>query len=224
MAVIINKVRSSIQTVVNRIRYNAEYLLDRLKGFIGIFPVDEGIVYTEEENKLIDEAAEKLRMMFPVNPGQLLLEEDLESRCEAIEDLGRLLINTFGLEGTEIIITDDVNIFGDGGQICYGSAVLKQPGTVYINANILKIDDVAMLEHTVSTMIHEMRHIMQYQIMTLRNTHNTPYNRRSLWRYNVKHYIDAAEDFEGYQKQPIEWDARNFTNRIWRLAYNKIVS
>lgn len=224
MIEIINKTKSLTSSVLNRIRRNAEYFWDRLKGFIGIHPVDSGIVYTENEKKTIECSAEALRIMFPISPGQVLLGEDFESRCEAIEDFGNMLIDLYALDGTQIIITDDDSIFNNDGRLCFGYAVFQHPGTVYINANILKTDDAIMLEHVVSTMIHELRHIMQFQIMTLRNTHQVPYSRRTLWRYNVKHYIDASEDFEGYQKQPLEWDARNFTNRVWQQSYNKAIS
>lgn len=212
-----------IQKALNRLRYTAEYMLDRLKGFFGIYPVDHGLVYTEEENRLIAETSELIRTFFPKNPGLMLLEEDFESRCEAVEDLGEQLISLYGLEGTELIITDDSRIFPDDGKLCLGFALFHNPPIVYINANILRLDNALLLEHIISAMIHELRHVMQFHIITLKNMHGVPYERRSLWRNNMENYIDAAEDFEAYYLQPVEHDANNFTNRVWQKAYHKSI-
>ena len=187
----------------------------------GLYPVNKGTVYSEEEERLILETSQALQTIFLANPGTSLLEEDFESRCEAIEDLSERLIEIYDMENVNIIVTDDPEIFSDESGLHFGTTVY--PGTIYINANILRLDDPVMLEHIVSTVIHELRHVMQYQIMTLKKTYGVPYQRRSLWRYNITHYISCSEDFEGYRKQAIEEDARNFTNRIWQTVYKRHV-
>ena len=217
---LIHKVKGTLQRIVTKLQKNALYLIERLRDHFNTHPVDNGLVYTNEEENIIDQTADLLSNIFSNNPGTVLLQEDFESRCEAIEDFGNGLAQLYQLEDAGIVITDDNEIFSsEEGVLCFGYATLQSSNKIYINANILRMDDPSMLEHIVSTVIHEMRHLMQRQIASLQNTWGTSYERRHLWRYNIAHYIDSNEDFRAYQEQPIEWDARNFTNRVWLKSY-----
>lgn len=216
------KVKAILEQKIADVLRSVEYLRDRLTQFFGLHHVDEALIYTEQENKLIDQTIETLVAYFPDNPGKMLLDEDYESRCEAIEDLASELAALYQVEGLEILITDSDEVFSEGNGVIYGFACIGE-GTVYINRKYLYVNDAAVLEHIVSTVIHELRHMMQGQVMTLRNTYGVPYNRRSAWRDNAQNYVAACEDLEGYYNQPLEYDARNFANRVWRGAYHKTI-
>ena len=169
-----------------------------------------------------EQSSELIRQFFPGPPGSTLLTEDFESRCEVIEDFAHELIQIYGLENVEVIVTDDPELFSSDGGVVFGITRMDQK-TVYINANLLRLDNVDVLEHLVGTVIHELRHIMQFEIMTLVNTRGVSYQRRKAWRHTTANYVDAGLDMEAYSTQSIEFDARNFTNRIWQKAYGTSV-
>lgn len=224
MEVLTQKVGAVVEQITKAIRRGLEALREKLDGFLNRYPVYDGLVYTQQEEELIDQTVEIVCNFFPESPGHYLVEEDYESRCEAVEDFGNQLIECYGLDGVDIIITDDAQRFSEKDAIyLFGYASISEH-KIYINANYLRLDEEDALEHIASTLIHELRHMIQYQIASLDRTYGVPYERRHLWRYNMMHYIEPEYDMEGYITQPIEFDARNFTNRIWQQAYHKRIT
>ena len=220
MAILIKKIKTIVNQIVHSMQWKVEYLLERLECMFRIYRVDTQHVYSPEENRLIEKSSELIQQFFPNPPGSTLLTEDFESRCEVIEDFAHRLIQIYGMENAEVIITDDPEIFPPDGGVMFGMTCMNQ-NKVYINASLLQMDNEDVLSHLVGTVIHELRHIMQYEIMTLINTRGVPYQRRKVWRYTTANYVDGGLDMEGYSKQSIEFDARNFTNRVWQGAYGK---
>ena len=222
MVILIKKAKTAVGQMIHSIQRKVEYLRERLECMLGIYRVDTQHVYSPEENRLIEKSSELIRQFFPGPPGSTLLTEDFESRCEVIEDFAHQLIQIYGLENVEVIVTDDPELFSSDGGVVFGRTRIDQK-TVYINANLLRLDNVDVLEHLVGTVIHELRHIMQFEIMILVNTRGVSYQRRKAWRYTMANYVDAGLDMEAYSTQSIEFDARNFTNRIWQRAYGMSV-
>ena len=220
MPVLVERFQPVVGLVLLKIRRRIEYLRERLEEFIGIYRVSTSHVYTAQEEMLIQKTAEVLREYFPQNPARSLLEEDFESRCEALESLGQSLTRLYELDGVEVIVTDDPELFPEDSLHVYGRTDMRSR-KVYINAQYLLQDDAVLIEHSVATVLHELRHMVQYQVMTLEKTYGVPYERRCAWRWNVRNYIKAEFDLEGYSMQPIEFDARNFVNRVWRSLYSK---
>lgn len=220
MAILIERIKTAVNQFIHSLQWKIEYLRERLEGVLGIYRVDTQHVYSPEENNLIEKSAELVQQYFPNPPGPTLLQEDFESRCEVIEDFAHRLIEIYGMENVEVIITDDPEVFPTDGGIVFGMTRMDQRA-VYINANLLQMDNEDVLAHLVGTVIHELRHVMQYEIMTLTNTRGVPYQRRKAWRYTTVNYVDSGHDMEAYSKQSIEFDARNFTNRVWQGAYGQ---
>lgn len=219
MAILLEKTRIIVSRIVHFIDERVEVLREKLDGFLGTYPVYQGLVYTEEEKEMIDQTTQLLEEFFPERPGQLLAQEDYESRCEAVEDFAMQLIELYGLTCVEVVITNEQEQFrGKDAIFTYGFAAVSEK-KVYINANCLESEDPLLLEHIVSTVVHELRHLIQYQVARMEKTYGVSYDRRHAWRANMVNYIKAEYDMEGYFNQPIEFDARNFTNRIWRGAY-----
>lgn len=220
MAILIEKVKTVINQMIHVVQRKVEYLRERLESVLGIYRVDTQHVYSPEENRLIEQSSELVQQFFPDPPGVTLLSEDFESRCEVIEDFAHRLIQIYGMEDVQVIITDDPEIFPSDGGLTFGMTRMSQK-EVYINANMLRMDNEDVLSHLVGTVIHELRHVMQYEIMTLVNARGVSYQRRRAWRYTAVNYVDGRLDMEGYSKQSIEFDARNFANRVWLGAYGK---
>lgn len=219
MAILIEKAKSLVNQIVYAIEKRIEFLREKLDGFLGTYPVYQGLVYTEEEEELILQTEMIVKDYFASSPGQCLISEDYESRCEAIEDYGSRLIELYGLDGVEIIITDTLDKFSDRDAVFLFGYADFSDNCIYINANYLRSNDPTILEHIASTVIHELRHFIQYRVAKMEKTYGVPYDRRHAWRVNLVNYIEPEYDMEGYSKQPIEFDARNFTNRIWQGIY-----
>lgn len=76
-------------------------------------------------------------------------------------------------------------------------------------------------ETAIQTILHESRHA--YQFMCVQNRELSKESRETLdtWQNNINNYVDASEDFEDYYKQPIERDARDFSEQIINHILNK---
>jgi len=218
MPKLIEKVKQAAGRMAYAARLQLEFFRERLENFLNVRPVDPELVYTYEERELMGQSALLLRQFFPGSPGEALLEEDFESRCDALESFAEKLIGLYGLQGFEVAVSDDPELFPPEKELLFGVTQMGL-GKIYLNANLVQLDQEEVLSHLVSTVIHELRHAMQFEAMLLVNTRGVPYSRRKAWRFNQLNYIDSALDPEGYFKQPLEFDARNFSNRIWLEAY-----
>ena len=63
------------------------------------------------------------------------------------------------------------------------------------------------------TIVHELRHAVQWKAITENNFWNVDEKTRDLWAENLNfdNYIDPEVDFKGYCEQPVEADARTFS-------------
>lgn len=218
--VLIEKIRPIFKRIALKIQLRIEYFRERLEGFIGKYHVTTSHIYTAQEEACIENTVAVLTEYFPQNPAYSLLEEDYESRCEALENLGQSLIELYKLEGTEVIVTDDPDFFSENTIHVFGFTDIAKR-IIYINAQYLFQDDATLIERVVSTVIHELRHMMQFHVMALENTYGVPFERRCAWRHNICNYVDAELDMGAYLEQPLEFDARNYVNRVWRSLYKK---
>lgn len=210
-----------VQRILHRISQQMDLLRDLVGNIFNLHHEYEGLVFTLEEESMISESAALLEEFFPTRPGAMLASEDYESRFEAVEDLAERLKVLYGLEDHEVIITDDpVIIGGEDGMITRGIIVFSNK-RIYINAACLRSVDETVLDNVILTIIHEMRHAMQLQVATGVRRYGVPYHRRRAWRENIANYIQPEHDYEGYYKQPIEFDARAFASHVWQQAYQK---
>lgn len=88
-------------------------------------------------------------------------------------------------------------------------------GDGYLGIDIRLVADPTELKQLLITTTHEMRH--QLQTDALRNPDAFPdISQETLdqWQYEFTHYVDPAYDFEGYQSQAIETDARAFGEEV----------
>lgn len=205
------------------IQRKVQYLKERIQEFFGALWFSGTAEYSEIEQRLISRSAELLYTYFGSSPGENLLQEDVESRRMALEDFGRELADSYGLEDVEIVITDLSKVYPYGEGVCYYGCADLENGKIYVNDQMLHISDGQVLEHLISTVIHELRHIMQIRAVRRQNTYGINRGILREWKRNMNNYIDAEKDYEEYIKQPLELDARDYTSRVWRMAYDKSV-
>lgn len=86
---------------------------------------------------------------------------------------------------------------------------------IALNELYLASDNDYILNFIINTVIHEYKHAMQWDAVSGRNTHGYSEQQISIWKRNFEDYIEPRESDEGYVKQPVEWDASSFAERVY---------
>lgn len=122
----------------------------------------------------------------------------LDEQKESMTDLAQYIIDVTGLENPPTIEFYNNEVEGD-----YGG-FNRATNTLSINEHMLYQNDEAA-----DTVAHELWHALQYQRAS------NPQTRQDLmYAENFADYITPEEDFEGYQSQILESEARAFAQQI----------
>lgn len=168
----------------------------------------EGVEYSEVDIERIETAGDIMGEIFTdeviSNWENLSVEERTSYLNEYYAKAGQAL----GLD-TKGVYTDDLYaIYG------YGTQGVNS-GDGYLGIDVRLVSDPSQLEELLNTTTHEMRH--QLQNDALRNPDafpDIPKETLERWQYEMNNYIDPSYDFEGYQNQVIETDARAFAEEV----------
>ena len=123
---------------------------------------------------------------------------DLNEQKEAMRDLAEYISDAAGLENPPNIEFYNNEKDGD-----YGGFD-RTNNTLYINEHMLYQNDEAA-----DTVAHELWHARQYE-----RSQNPRSKQDLMYAENFNDYITPEEDFEGYQSQILESEARAFANQI----------
>lgn len=86
----------------------------------------------------------------------------------------------------------------------------------------MEADNPVDYETMMETLLHEGRHAYQeYNISTREVMSEREVT--EVWAENMEHYIDPLYDYEGYFKQPIEQDARDFASEVILDHFDKLI-
>lgn len=124
-----------------------------------------------------------------------------EERKVYTEKVIQQLANAMGVKLEGVIVSDEMpdHVLG----------LFHEQGYLSINAVIMEADP----ERILMTIVHELRHGVQYQSCLKDQDHWGFSNEtKATWYYNWNNYID--EPFELYKKQPLEYDANMFANAV----------
>ena len=116
-----------------------------------------------------------------------------EERKVYAEKVVQQLANAMGVKLEGVIISDEMPDYVLG--------LFHEQGYLSINAVIMEADP----ERILMTIVHELRHGVQYQ-SCLKDQDQWGFSNetKATWYYNWNNYID--EPFELYKKQPLEYD------------------
>ena len=87
---------------------------------------------------------------------------------------------------------------------------------IYINQDVLT--DANYMMDAIDTVLHEMRHKFQKEVILFPQYYSVTDQIAEIWRKNFEHYIDSKWNFEAYLNQPVEKDAREFAKYIIECA------
>ena len=123
---------------------------------------------------------------------------DIDEQKEKVTDLAQYIVDVTGLENPPRIEFYNNDKEGD-----YGG-FNRLTNTLSINEHMLYQNDEAA-----DTVAHELWHALQYQ-----RASNPKTKLDAMYAENFNDYISYNEDFEGYQSQLLESEARAFAQQI----------
>lgn len=168
----------------------------------------EGVEYSEADLERIETAADIMGEIFTdeviSNWENLSVEERTAYLNEYYAQAGQAL----GIDTKGVYVADLYEMYG------YGTQGVNC-GDGYLGIDIRLVADSSQLGELLNTTTHEMRH--QLQTDALRNPDafpDIPQETLDQWEYEFTNYVDPSYDFEGYQSQAIETDARAFAEEV----------
>ena len=168
----------------------------------------EGVEYSEADIERIETAADIMGEIFTdeviSNWENLSVEERTAYLDKYYAEAGEAL----GIDTKGVYVADLYEMYG------YGTMGVNC-GDGYLGIDVRLVEDPSQLSELLNTTTHEMRH--QLQTDALRNPEafpDIPQETLDQWEYEFTHYVDPSYDFEGYQSQAIETDARAFAEEV----------
>lgn len=133
-----------------------------------------------------------------------------ENRKQIIRDMLTLLAPIYGITAPKLIIGPEQDPTPG---LITGGYFDSESNTIWINENFFNNGFIGK-DDAVHTLLHEMRHAYQYDVIN--NPDNYGYDESTInqWRNDYFGYISAEEDFNAYDNQSIETDADDFADRI----------
>ena len=231
----------TVAEVKAEIRRRFAWVYEKLGLFLGVSRKNREYVLSEEELCLVRQARKIAESLFGVPEesegsaetgkaadsdepagggkvgrtagiaGETLAALSPQRRMALMEDFAYGLLDLYGMSACDVIITDSKQIFA-GAEIasCVGKCSFEE-GVIYLNSHFLFQQDERILRKCALSVVHEVRHMMQWQAVQGRLEPYIPEAQVEIWRRNLSgNYIRSAMDFEAYYNQPVEADARNF--------------
>lgn len=215
-----------LQTVTEvkaEVRRRFAWVYEKLGALLGVSRQNRASVLSEEEMGLVRQAQQTAEKFFGMPAktgdlgrtagvaGEMLAALSPQRRMALMEDFAYGLLDLYGMSACDVIITDSEQIFA-GAEIasCVGKCSFEE-GLIYLNSHFLFQEDERILRKCALSVVHEVRHMMQWQAVQGKLELYIPEAQVEIWRRNLSgNYIRSAMDFEAYYNQPVETDARNF--------------
>jgi hypothetical protein len=181
-----------------------EKLPDGYEAWLGLPPLSEA------DKELIDKNRELLRSKFPEgNMGEELRSMSREDRIKLLIDILEEASRNYDVEISSVKFAPSDEL----GYGCYGYYAHDE-NRIVLNLDMVCCDNTRVLSEIVDTVFHELRHAQQYRAVTDENYNYGTDEQRLKWGLNFMpgHYIRAEVDFEKYQEQAVEADARQVAN------------
>lgn len=168
----------------------------------------EGVEYKEADIERIETAADIMGEIFTDEVISNWENLSIEERTSCLNEYYARAGQTLGINTKGVYVADLYETYG------YGTQGVNC-GDGYLGIDIRLVADTSQLAELLDTTTHEMRH--QLQTDALRNPDafpDIPKETLAQWEYEFTNYINPSYDFEDYQNQAIETDARAFAEEV----------
>lgn len=187
-----------------------------------VFTWVDGVLESLGINKYIDNMRQKKQDRKMRNEIQTLVSNKYTQKKwkkasveERKEMLNQMLRDLNGIYGTNI--EKDINFYtekADSKGMILNGYYSDNARQVSINTEILSKSDY---KNALSTMVHEMRHAYQHEVIRHPDRFIVSKDNVQAWENNFQNYISYSEEknnYNEYRNQPIEKDARDMENSI----------
>lgn len=137
----------------------------------------------------------------------------IEERKQILQDYMNKVITAYGLKDVKSSINWDPNAKYSSRSITWGY-YSHGNHTVTLNERVLT-DSVGSWDsyELLETVSHELRHAYQHEAIDYPTDYMVSQETITRWKKNFDNYINSDKDYEGYRRQPVEVDARDFQVR-----------
>ncbi len=163
---------------------------------------------SETDKQKVEETKELIRQCFGENVTERIRRASNRERIELMAEFAERLAKEYGLDIDVDVTVNNINNCGsyywEEKRAEFNIALLMEDGS---NEHF----DYCV-RTTLDTIIHELRHAVQYKAIENSGFWNVDEKRRMQWATNMApgNYIRADVDMRGYASQPIEKDATTF--------------
>lgn len=197
------------------IRRRFAWVYEKLGDFLGVSRRQNECSVSEEEAGLIRRSEQLAESFFGSSVSETLVSLSPQRRMALMEDFVYGLLDLYGMSQCDVVITDSEQIFSEAETASYMGKCALEDGVIYLNSHFLLQQDERILRKCGLSAVHEVRHMMQWQIVRGNLALDIPADTVELWRRNLSgKYVRATADFEAYYKQPVEADARRFADQV----------
>lgn len=168
----------------------------------------EGVEYGEGDLERIETVADIMGEVFTDEVISNWENLSVEERAE--------YLNEYYAKAGEALGINAKGVYVDDLQAMYGAGVQGvNCGDGYLGIDITMVEDPSCLEDLLNTTTHEMRHQLQTDALNNPDAFpDIPAETLAEWQYEMDNYNDGSYDFEAYESQAIEVDARAFGEEV----------
>lgn len=157
---------------------------------------------SEMDEKMQEETIRIIKDIFGEDINENIQELSASDRILKIEEFAKRIKLVYGLDV-------DINFYGDDKNLC-GFYSFKD-NELNLNVADLLSKNAEDIYEFLDTVIHEMRHAVQWKAVQEEGFWNVDDKTRAEWMDNLaNNYIPFNVDPRGYALQPVEVDARTF--------------
>ena len=198
---VISLVIGAIGKLINLWRYRSRTM-----------PENDKAEMSDTDKEKIQQTQALIHEVFGPDPVERLRSSSNKERIDLMDNFANRLSELYGLDIQVDVTVDQVDHWG-GYNWSDNKAVF--------NIALLMVD--GQNEHfdycaweTIDTVVHELRHAVQYRTITEPGFWNVSEERRTAWANNMRQggYISSATDMRAYASQPVERDAFTFAAEV----------
>lgn len=178
---------------------------------------DSSSVYSPEapDIKLREQCRQYIINKFPYGVTHYINNSTVDQRASDVKNMTFEMAEVYGVKINDVILyvpeTDlEKSAWG------YFS---PNDNSVYLNASLVYCNDNILNRQVYVTILHELKHARQWAAVNKWQDYGYSKDLIYSWNYNWNAYIRPEESDEGYRKQPLEFDAFEFSNEIKYLFF-----
>lgn len=191
------------------------FLIESVRVLIQMWGAPEAVItaeMSETDEEKIEETQDIIKSYFGEDAVDTVKRLSTnKEKIDTVYDFAQALAECYGLDCTIDVVIDEKEKCGfydfDSNSAKFNIYAL----TTDINSDTYDF----WVKETIDTVVHELRHAVQFKAINEEGFWNVDEERRTQWANNMApgNYISASVDMRAYASQPVEADASTFAAR-----------